>query len=132
MEKKVLPDTPWHVGYTKKDESDPRRHKSRCVYINNGICSCGRSGCYAFKCVGSSHCRYYSEESKDIAEKKSEELRIEVAVRDNFARSQKQIRIVEKVFYRGREYCKIRLNDAETIMVPYSPKLTKKEILLFD
>ena len=38
MDKKVLPDTPWHLGYAKKEESDPRRHKSRCVYLNNGKC----------------------------------------------------------------------------------------------
>lgn len=24
MDKKVLPDTPWHLGYAKKEENDPR------------------------------------------------------------------------------------------------------------
>lgn len=28
-----LSDTPWHVGYTKKDENDPRRHKARCATV---------------------------------------------------------------------------------------------------
>lgn len=30
-----LSDTPWHISYVTKDEDDPRRHKSRCVY-NDG------------------------------------------------------------------------------------------------
>ncbi len=37
MENNKLPDTPWHVGYAKKEESDPRRHKARCIYLKEGI-----------------------------------------------------------------------------------------------
>ena len=33
MDKKTLPDTPWSLGYAKKEERDPRRHKSRCMYF---------------------------------------------------------------------------------------------------
>ena len=64
MDIKVLPDTPWHLGYAKKEESDPRRHKSRCVYLNNGKCRCGRSGAYTLKCPGSSHCTCYEEKAR--------------------------------------------------------------------
>ena len=31
MDEKRLPDTPWHVGFVKKEEDDPRRHKARCI-----------------------------------------------------------------------------------------------------
>jgi len=56
-----LPDTPWHVGYAKKDAQDPRRHKAWCIHLDNRICTCKMSGCYLMRCAGSSHCKYYSE-----------------------------------------------------------------------
>lgn len=59
--KSRLPDTPWHIGYTTKDENDPRRHKVRCIHLENRICTCRMSGCYLMHCVGSSHCKFYSE-----------------------------------------------------------------------
>ncbi len=57
MEKAKLPDTPWHVGYVKKDENDPRRHKSRCVYNDGNNCT----NPYMLYCTSSSHCRFYTE-----------------------------------------------------------------------
>lgn len=127
MEKNKLPDTPWHVGYTKKDENDPRRHKARCVYLKDGICRCGYDGCYTRKCGGSSHCTHYSEESEDIAKERREEIRLELEVRDDFAQPKGKIRI-EEMFYRGKKYYKIHLSDAESIMVPYTPKITRQQI----
>lgn len=56
-----LPDTPWHVGYSKKEEGDPRRHKARCIFYTKSHCKNGRSGCFMQKCGGSSHCIYYAE-----------------------------------------------------------------------
>ena len=56
-----LPDTPWHIGYTKKDEDDPRRHKSRCIHNANGECVSPRSKYYMDACGGSSHCGEYAE-----------------------------------------------------------------------
>lgn len=56
-----MPDTPWHMGYPKKQEEDPRRHKSRCVFYKKGTCSCVKSDCFAIKCFGSSHCTCYAE-----------------------------------------------------------------------
>lgn len=56
-----LPDTAWHVGYAKKEEDDPRRHKGRCIHKYGDICHCAVSGCYLLKCGGSSHCRTYAE-----------------------------------------------------------------------
>ena len=58
---KRLPDTPWHLGYAKKDEDDPRRHKARCIHYKVEICNCTRSYYYQEKCGGSSHCAVYSE-----------------------------------------------------------------------
>ena len=52
-----LPDTPWHVGFAKKEEDDPRRHKARCIYYNVGNCKY-KGG----KCSGSAHCKRYSED----------------------------------------------------------------------
>lgn len=75
--KKMLPDTPWHVGYTKKQEDDPRRHKSRCIYLFNGRCTCGQCAAYTLKCPGSSHCSYYAESFKQDDEKKKSQQTIE-------------------------------------------------------
>ncbi len=56
MRDRALPDTPWHVGYTKKAEDDPRRHKSRCVHIESGKCRL-----LEMTCAGSMHCVSYAE-----------------------------------------------------------------------
>lgn len=60
-QKSNFPDTPWHVGFAKKDSDDPRRHRSRCIYYSDGCCCCGKSGCYKMKCGGSAHCLFYEE-----------------------------------------------------------------------
>ena len=44
-----LPDTPWHMGYVKKEQQDPRRHKSRCIYLKSGNCECGKYSDYKEK-----------------------------------------------------------------------------------
>ena len=56
MSKNAFLDTPYHLGFAKKKENEPRRHKSRCVHYSSEFC------CYSFsKCVGSAHCKYYNE-----------------------------------------------------------------------
>lgn len=64
MERK-LPDTPWHIGYTKKAENDPRRHKARCIHYKNGKCNSSQSNYYQENCGGSSHCEEYAESDED-------------------------------------------------------------------
>lgn len=54
-----LPDTPWHIGYTKKEDDDPRRHKARCIKYTEGDCLI-----YGGKCHGSSHCLLYAEDKE--------------------------------------------------------------------
>ena len=58
-------DTPWHIGYTKKEEDDPRRDKRRCIFLHRGKCQNGRSGAFTLQCPGSSHCKEYREEYHD-------------------------------------------------------------------
>ena len=129
MENNKLPDIPWHVGYTKKKESDPRRHKARCRHLKDGICRCGYDGCYTQKCGGSSHCTHYSEKLNDVEERR-EELRLAMAIRDNFAQPKGKI-IIEITFYRGKKYYKIYLSESESLLVPYKPYITKQEILSY-
>lgn len=59
-----MSDTQWHIGYAKKKDDDPRRHKARCVYYHkmDGICKMKTNTCSGKKCPGSSHCKFYSEE----------------------------------------------------------------------
>lgn len=58
-----LPDTPWHVGYAKKEIDDPKRHKSRCIFYDKGHKKCRnlRVGSYQMLCPGSAHCKGYAE-----------------------------------------------------------------------
>lgn len=60
MAKQQLPDTPWHIGYTKMKESDDRRLNKWCVHYDASICRCPKSGCYKLRCGGSSHCKFYA------------------------------------------------------------------------
>ena len=64
VENNRLPDTPWHVGYAKKQENDPRRHKARCIHYRDG--QCGWKANYSGKCIGSSHSMDYSESLEDF------------------------------------------------------------------
>lgn len=66
-----LPDTPWHIGYIRRDEMDERRHKSRCVYNDGKLCN----NAYMTYCYGSSHCKYYAEDW-DTAKKFEESMKI--------------------------------------------------------
>lgn len=64
MAKQQLPDTPWHVGYSKMRESDHRRLNKWCVHYDASICRSPKSGCYLLRCGGSSHCKFYAEDKK--------------------------------------------------------------------
>jgi hypothetical protein len=66
-----LPDTPWHVGFTLKEEDDPRRHKARCIYYNNTNkkCMTAKSPYFMLKCGGAAHCKFYLETSEIEEEK---------------------------------------------------------------
>ena len=79
-----LPDTPWHMGYVKKEQQDPRRHKSRCIYLKSGNCECGKSGAYKLKCPGSSHCKFYAESEEMAAEVYLQTRTVEEERTDNF------------------------------------------------
>lgn len=74
-----LPDTPWHVGYTKKHENDPRRHRSRCKYYHNQTkkCTCVSSPYCGLRCGGSAHCGYYIDCNLSTKEQK-ETIRREI------------------------------------------------------
>lgn len=66
-----LPDTPWHIGYVTKDEDDPRRHKSRCVYNDGRKCL----NTNVTECCGSAHCRFYAE-TEEAARRYQEGMKI--------------------------------------------------------
>ena len=75
-----MPDVPWHIGYAKKEDDDPRRHKARCIHYEKGKCYYKPSREYGKRCMGSSHCDYYSETydytseiDESVNEKKSRE-----------------------------------------------------------
>lgn len=61
---KQLPDTPWHIGSPKMKESDHRRLNKWCVHYDSSFCTEPKSGCYMFRCAGSSHCKFYAEDEK--------------------------------------------------------------------
>lgn len=57
-------DAPYHIGYVLMDESDTRRHKSRCSYYDRELKVCKYAGSpyYERQCGSSSHCRCYTED----------------------------------------------------------------------
>lgn len=74
---KNLTGTAWHVERMTRQEGDPRRHKSRCIYYASKSKSCDyRNGA----CIGSAHCMNYKEKiNKSI---QSEEAVVPKPVRD--------------------------------------------------
>lgn len=78
---KRLPDTPWHMGYVKKDEDDPRRHKARCIHYSGG--NCWRNNIFVIRCVGSSHCEDYSESYEEYRKIQEERKTVKQKEADN-------------------------------------------------
>lgn len=64
--KKIVPDTPWHIGYAKMKKNDTRRDKRKCIYYADETCNSTSFGCYGLRCSGSSHCMYYCEDEREI------------------------------------------------------------------
>lgn len=87
VENNKLPDTPWHVGYAKKHEDDPRRHKARCIHYRSG--QCGWKANYSGKCVGSSHCMDYSESYEEFKKLQESRKTAEQIERDNIDKYKK-------------------------------------------
>lgn len=55
---RYLTGTPWHVERMTRQEGDPRRHKSRCIYYAPKSKTCDyKNGA----CIGSAHCMEYNE-----------------------------------------------------------------------
>lgn len=68
--KKGLPNTAWNIRCIKKQEDDPRRHRSRCIYYEDGKCI----NLYEVCCSGSSHCRHYAVITGGRSKKEEREL----------------------------------------------------------
>lgn len=127
MEKHGTPDTPWYVGYVKKEETDPRRHKSRCAFFYDGICYCGQYMLYSKECNGSSHCIHYSEEFFDESEKLREKHLVVKTIRDNHIKQKRYYKIM-KYYYKRDPYYKICISEEESILVPYTKSITEQQI----
>lgn len=64
-----LTGTPWHVDRFTRDEDDPKRHRSRCIYYDKTHTvnfRCEKRG----KCIGSAHCEFYYEKRHSLPEEK--------------------------------------------------------------
>lgn len=122
-----MPDTPWHIGYAKKKEEEPRRHKARCAYLDKGICKCGRDCCYMERCKGSSHCRHYTEESIEKAEEEQRQVDIEVSVKAALS-NYKSRPDIEIIRFCGQRYFKIHFSEEESLMIPYEKNMTKEKM----
>ena len=99
-----LPDTPWHIGYTKKKAADPRRHKARCRFRSADICYCSKSSDYQCRCKGSAHCLYYQEDCE--AEKYRDEEVLRIIVENHRAKT-----IEEEAEERAQKYKKKKISE---------------------
>lgn len=93
-----LPDTPWHVGYAKKEEDDPRRHKARCIHNKGGFCTSTRSNYCKEKCGGSSHCLEYSESIDDYEKSLESRKTIEELAQDNRDKYREIVKAKKRAF----------------------------------
>ena len=84
-----MPDTPWHIGYAKKEKGDPRRHKGRCIFLNKTTKKCANTNCITFslKCPGSAHCLSYAETKEDWTKVWKKTRSIEQEKRDKLLES---------------------------------------------
>lgn len=127
MGKNQLPDTPWKMGFVKKDENDPRKHKSRCVYYIDRQYFCGSSSCYMQKCIGSSHCKFYNIKTKEEAEEDESQKKIEFHVKYTFYRSKY---CSKTIVHKGKKYYKIYLSETDVVFYPYDDNLTVSKLNL--
>lgn len=58
--------TSWHDEYLSREDGDPRRHPSRCIFYRKSDKHCIQ---YIEKCHGSAHCPYYEEEQPHVDNK---------------------------------------------------------------
>ena len=59
-----LTGTPWHVDRFVRKEGDPKRHRSRCAFYYKSDSHrplCSKYG----HCIGSAHCRFYRERTRE-------------------------------------------------------------------
>ena len=54
----VMVGCPWHIEKMVREEGDPRRHRSRCIYYSKESSHCSK---IVSKCGGAAHCNYYEE-----------------------------------------------------------------------
>ncbi len=94
-----LPDTPWHVGYAKKKENDPRRHKARCIHYRDG--KCGWKANYSGRCIGSSHCMDYVESREDFKELQESRKTVQQIERENIDKYKKNLELKKEKIERG-------------------------------
>ena len=125
--KSRLPDTPWHIGYAYKDENDPRRHKARCIHLDNKSGTCDMR---LVRCYGSSHCKYYAESVEQWIEyleaMKTEEEKAEEAAEFRAAMYRKKKRDYVRSLLKDIVYLKkIRLYPT-MVFCPFCGERLKK------
>lgn len=111
MENNKLPDTPWHIGYTKKDEDDPRRHKARCYHYKKGMC--GLLANYGDKCIGSSHCIHYAESKEEFEALSESQMTIEEIQEANIRKYRKSLEPKKERL--AREGCMLQYKGSREI-----------------
>ncbi len=92
-----MPDTPWHIGYAKKDEDDPRRDKRRCVYYASGHCQYRKE-----RCFGSSHCGNYSEVRRYFIAERDQERTAEALRKERIERYKSTLELEKNKLDRSR------------------------------
>ena len=98
--------SPWHVEKFTRQENDPRRHRSRCIYYNSASKHCSyRCG----QCAGTAHCPKYKEAeiTTPLPEKQQEQkLSVEfVGVKDI------PIKFVEIDYSKAKEPSKVKVDS---------------------
>ncbi len=114
-----MPDTPWHIGYAKKKEDDPSRHRARCIHYVDGKCICYKSVYRDRRCGGSSHCSEYSESEVSYKKHLEETKTAEEIEREHQRAYDKRKNNPYKLT--KAEYCKHKINEIDKCYVCQQP-----------
>ena len=121
--------TPWHVTALGLKEGEEKRHRSRCVYYRGTDTYCQKR---LGKCIGSSHCKYYHEESSEKpALEQTEKTNNSRISHDNTQISPLMQKIAsfhvgDTVFHKKYGYGKILQIQDEIVTIDFKNEGTKK------
>ena len=113
-----LTGTVWHVEKLTRQDSDDKRHRSRCVYYRKSDAFCHKCN---FRCFGSAHCQYYQEPHPLV-----EAHNNQVPLKSDNVKTENPFPVGCKVRHTVFGIGTVSIVGAETLVVTFADGLEKK------